>query len=178
MAHLRKLNDHYANEIINPAQSIADRSGLLGGLEQALKRRIKKMERLNPSTQHFADGKSVKPVRTGPAVSPGDHGPGRVKELIKFHQQQINTVGAIDKQGELVIQMRQWLFRQGAKLSRNGSIIWAKSAVELKYDSDLAQQEMTKISLRNGLLYNADETLLDTKQMVTARRGQGHDPPG
>ena len=171
MAHFKKLLDKYADEIASPSDE--DRKGLFANLETRLKRALARMEELKPSTKHLPDGSSVAPQRTAAPVLPAVGGPGSVKAMAKLHDQRIASVGAVDKQGELIVRLRQWLFRQGAKLTPNGTIVWNKSTAVLKYDTELAQQAMTRIALRGGLLYGADGALLDTSRMVTAASGPG-----
>ena len=153
MAHLRQILDKYKDEIVDSTHAESDRQGLFSGLESGLKSQLAKMERMSPRTTLLPDGKSQVPPKPGLPVNDAPWSQGRVKQLVTFHQQQISNVGAIDKQGELVIRLRQWLFRQGATLTRNGDIVWSKSGAQLKYDVELAQQELTRIAIRGGRLF-------------------------
>jgi hypothetical protein len=171
MAHLKKIHDGYSNEVNEPNDT--DRKGLFGNLEAALKKHLAIMEQLKPSTQHLPNGRSIIPPTNKPVVSSVVNGPGRVANLVNFHNKQISSVNAIDKKGALIVKLRQWLYRQGATVSPNGSIVWSKSAATIKYDTELAQQELTRITLQNGLLYDSKNVPLDTRQMVTAASGPG-----
>jgi hypothetical protein len=162
MAHLKK--NSISNELSKPDDS--HRIGLFKKLEARLKHRLVVMEQLKPSTKHMPNGESSDPPK-----SPVVNGTGGVANLVKFHDKQILSVNAIDKEGALIVKLRQWLYRQGATVSSNGSIIWSKSAATVKYDTELAQQELTKITIRNGLLYDSNNAPLDTRQMVTACSG-------
>jgi len=99
---------------------------------------------------------------------------GSVRKLVKLHQSaQDNTVMAARLNNE-VVRLRQWLTRQGAKLTRKGAIVWPKSARVVEYDRDLARRGLTRVRCVGKRLTMADGTPLDTSNMVTAFSGPGY----
>ncbi len=59
-----------------------------------------------------------------------DLGAGRVKALARFHMQQQDNLTRGDLLNNEVIRIRQWLFRQGARLTPEGKIkIWGRYPV-------------------------------------------------
>jgi hypothetical protein len=101
-------------------------------------------------------------------------GAGRVRELVKFHQQQQDNTTKGDLLNAEVIRVRQWIFRQSASLTPEGKIIWPKSHRVVEYDTQLAQRELTRVEFRGGMLYMTNGKPLDTTQMVTAFSGPGY----
>lgn len=120
----------------------------------------------------FARGTQVAKVQ--PWKPDASSGTSRVSALRKFHEgQQVKHQRSRDMNAE-VIRVRQWLFRQGAKVSADGKINWSQSLRTVVYDRDINAQEMSRIEIRNGQLIKSDGQPLDTNSMVTAFSGPGH----
>lgn len=101
-------------------------------------------------------------------------GPGSVKALAKFHTQQQNKQLDVERLNAAVIHLRQWLHRQNGILTPDGHIIWPKSDRVVLYDSDLAKQNATRLTVGGSLLYTAQGKPLDTSNMVTHFSGPGY----
>lgn len=154
---LKELDAHYDDELTVVK---TDRIDLFKVLERQLKTRIGR------ASDASVAARGIQHAKNTPAN-------GRVKSLVEFHESQQKKwlkSANLDKE---VIRRRQWLFRMNATLSPNGSIIWPKSSARISYDTELAQQNMTKITFRGSMLYQADGSPLDTTKMVTATSGPG-----
>lgn len=156
MFFLKEIDDGFKNEILNPNPLLRKQS--LSGLEGLLQAALASLEQ-------------AKVARLNKVATPGA-GPGRVQQLVKFHEtQQANTV-AVDNLAEKIIRIRIWLHRQGARLSREGKIIWRKSDARLVYDGELAQV-MTLVRIQGGRFMTIERKPLDTREMVTRFSGPG-----
>lgn len=101
-------------------------------------------------------------------------GEGRVKALANFHQNKQNAGIESDRLSSELIRLRIWLVRQGAHLTIDGKIIWAKSGAKVLWDTEL-QQLATKVKVRrDGLIYTGPGKPLDTKFMATHFSGPGY----
>jgi hypothetical protein len=109
-----------------------------------------------------------------PKVGPGQAPTGGVKNMVKFWEQKIDNQGQVDRLNKEVIRVRQWIFRQGGKLTPGGKIVWPKSGRVVQYDHDLVRQGLTGIVLQAGRLFNSDGTPFDTSKMVTVFSGPGY----
>jgi hypothetical protein len=65
------------------------------------------------------------------------------------------------------------LQRQGCVLRPDGQIDWSLSMQTVEYDHDLAKQGMTKLTLRQGMLFSGSAPF-DTNSMVTQFSGPGY----
>lgn len=97
----------------------------------------------------------------------------RVKALAKFHEQQQDNTTKLDRLNAEVIRMRQWLFRQGAQMTYGGKIMWPTVHRVVKYDTQLAEQQLTRVEFRGGNLHVKGQPL-DTTMMTTAFSGPGY----
>jgi hypothetical protein len=99
-----------------------------------------------------------------------------VQALKAFHtSQQTNVKDAKQTQlNQVVIRLRTWLSRQGAWFSGDSGLNWKMTMrPKVVYDTQLAQQNFTKLSIDGGLLRSADGKLFDTSKMVTHFSGPG-----
>ncbi|HEY4848766.1 MAG TPA: hypothetical protein VIH87_13510 [Methylocella sp.] len=102
-------------------------------------------------------------------------GEGRVKALANFHQNRQNAGIESDRLSSELIRLRIWLVRQGAHLTIDGKIIWARSGARVLWDTEL-QQRATKVQFKGGLIYTSSEKPkpLDTQFMATHFSGPGY----
>jgi hypothetical protein len=146
-----------------------ERNPYLAGLENRLKKAITLADQFRKD--HSAAGPQV--ASGIPAV-----GSGRVRALVAFHQEQQENTTKADILNAEVIRMRQWIVRQGAKLTLDGRIIWPLSAHVVEYDTQLSQRNLTRIEIRGGMLCMTSAKgvgkPLDTKNMATAFSGPGY----
>ena len=77
-----------------------------------------------------------------------------------------NAIANMNKQ-------REWLTREGFVVGIDGSIDWPQSAKTVVYDNQLLQQDMTKLSAKNGRLYVGAQPF-DTTGLVTHFSGPGY----
>lgn len=155
---LSAIGHHYHGEV----GTEGERRGYLEMLENRLK-----------ATLTLAKQFEARP--TGPQVASGlpALGAGRVKELAKFHLSQQDNTTKGDRLNAEVIRVRQWIVRQGAKLTVDGKIIWPKSQHTVEYDTQLAKRDLSKVDFRGGTLFQNGKPL-DTSLMVTAFSGPGY----
>lgn len=153
---LKDIQSQYRNEEGKGGR----RRGALADLEGQLQSAIRSAN----GARQFAREKQVLDVR----------GPGSVKQLVAFHTRQQKKEVDVDKLNEAVISLRQWLHRQNASLSPEGTIIWSKSERVVVYDRDLAQQNLTRLKIQNQMLYTSDLKPFDTTKMVTHFSGPGY----
>ena len=104
-----------------------------------------------------------------PVAAPG----AGARDLAKFYNDSATHEKALEAANEKVITLRQWISRMGGVLDRNGRLDPAASARVVQYDRQLAQQGLTKVAFRNGLLFDVGGKELDTSKMVTAFSGPG-----
>ncbi len=110
-------------------------------------------------------------------MSPQSTSAKGVKNLVAFHtRQQASVKGAVqDQLNDHVIYIRKWLSRQGAWFSGNGKLNWPKTmAATVRYDSELARQNLTRVRITGGMLFRHDGKPLDTAKMVTFLSGPGY----
>lgn len=112
----------------------------------------------------------------GPAVA--THLPAgrkRIEALARFHEQQARNTIQGDVLAGNIIDIRRWLLRNGAWADRNGKIRWWRNTVPTAFhDIDIPKQELTRLTLRDGLLRGADGKPFSTKEMTTHFSGKGH----
>jgi hypothetical protein len=135
------------------------RRGALGELEAALGRALKMAKNLQVANR-----------------SPQSTNLKGVAHLAAFHNsQQTQTKEAEQKRlNDAVIRIRTWLSRQGAWFGGESGVNWEPTMkATVVYDSQLAEQNTTKISIIAGLLRLPDGSLLDTAKMVTHFSGLG-----
>ena len=97
-----------------------------------------------------------------------------VAQLRGMHESaQANTINAERLNAE-VVRIRQWIVRQGAKLTPNGDIVWPKSARVVEYDHDLERRGLTRLTCRAKKLVMPDGTPFDTANLATAFAGPGY----
>ncbi|WP_342358420.1 hypothetical protein [Terrarubrum flagellatum] len=159
MFHLKKLEDEYADELVDPIRSIAARRVVLGRDEKRLKDAI----------EFYGELKSA---ARSPQVASVPNGPGRVRALANFHEQQQRNTTLPDEVARLIIRLRLWLHRQGANVSRDGAVLWPDAQPMVRYDNEL-QQVLTLVRIQAGLLTTIERRPLDTAKMVTAFSGPG-----
>ena len=156
---LTAIGEDYHSETVTP---VGERESFLNQTAENIKWAIKQMD-------------DFKASGGGPKVATNlPEGPGRVKALAKFHEQQQANVGFMDRCVEILKKQRLMAVRQGAKLKADGTVIWPAVPVTVQYDRDLAQQSLTRLDIRGGVLYTADGKPFDTRFMVTAHSGPGY----
>lgn len=101
-----------------------------------------------------------------------------VKALKAFHTSQQTHVKEAEQArlNEVAIRLRTWLSRQGAWFSGESGLneeMTMRPKMVVVYDNQLAQQNLTKLSIDGGLLRSADGKLFDTSKMVTHFSGPG-----
>ncbi len=157
------------------------RRDVLDGLETRLKLTIRAAEAFQAASGSNANlkvtwnpdgaGRSAPTVKVG--ATPPAAGQLSVHKLRKMHRQaQDNTVMQKRLNAE-IIRMRQWLHRQGAKLTPNGTIVWPKSTRVVEYDRDLQRRGLSRLQLREKRLF-LNGTPFDTTNMATAFLGPGY----
>ncbi len=156
-----------------------ERNGYLTMMETKLKQNLAAAKTFASSTGPNADvtvtwNEKRKDFGAKPAtVAVGGSATKTVKELAALHTnaQQNTTVG--ERLNAEVVRMRQWLFRQGATLTPDGSIVWPKSNRVVEYDHDIDRRGLTQLSYNGGRLMLAGKPF-DTRAMVTAFNGPGY----
>jgi hypothetical protein len=138
------------------------RRGALGSLETLLLRQYKR------SDEARTFGRTTQVASNLPAS-----GSGRVRALAQFHTQQQGKSTAEEKANLEIVKLRQWLFRQHARIKPDGHIDWSRSVRKVEYDKEVRKQAMTRITVRGGLLVTADGRPFDTTKMVTMFSGPG-----
>lgn len=157
--HLRPLGAGYEHE---QGQEGHDRRGALGMLEGRL------LALYTQSDQARATARGTQVATNVPS------GAGRVRALMAFHTEQQKKSTAEERVNLEIIRFRQWLFRQHARLMPDGHIDWSRSATRVEYDNDVRRQQMTRVTVRGGLLVTADGKPFDTTKMVTMFSGPGN----
>lgn len=102
-----------------------------------------------------------------------------VKDLVAFHTAQQTHVKEAEQArlNEVAIRLRTWLSRQGAWFSGESGLnedMTMRPKMVVVYDNQLAQQNLTKLSINGGLLRTADGKLFDTSGLVTHFSGPGY----
>jgi hypothetical protein len=156
---LTQIGQHYQNE--------EGTEGVRRGALKALENRLQMQYVTADAARKFARDKQV--ASDLPAL-----GAGRVKALAAFHEKQQTKEVEADRMNAEVIRIRQWLHRQNASVTPDGRINWPKSIRTVVYDHQLAQQNLSRITIRGGLLHTADGKPLDTRNMVTHFSGPGY----
>lgn len=159
MFHLKKIEDEYADELVDPIHSIAARRAVLGRDEKRLREAIELYG-------------ALKSAGRGPQVASVPNGPGRVRTLVNFHEQQQRNTTLSDEVARHIIRFRLWLHRQGANVSRDGAVLWPSVQPMVRYDSEI-QQVLSLVRIQAGALRTIERRPLDTAKMVTAFSGPG-----
>lgn len=154
---LSRLGDGYHGE----EGSEGERVGAFRMLEAVLARNLElaKALRVEATTQQVASNL--------PAMQSG-----RVKALVAFHGQQQTKHQRADRAAAEVIRIRQWLFRQGARVTPEGKVDWARSMATVVYDRDLARQRFTRVTGDAGRMFLNGKPF-DTRKLVTMHSGPG-----
>lgn len=168
VTHFRILNDEYRNEHLSADDT--DRRRALEGLANNLAKAMKKMNDLRPQRPPISPTKKRTPS-VAPHAPKVHTGASTVKDLKAFHTQQQSSSTAADVWAKKIVHLRQWLFRQGVKLTPDGKIVWRLSNARVLYDEDPEAQAMTRLTIQNGQIFGADGELFDTSRMVTMHSG-------
>lgn len=144
------------------------RKGALRGLEINLAAALENAKRAT----HVAQTTQIASIQPANPNAPG--GGSRVKQLRNYHLQQQKKHILSAMWNAEVIRIRQWLFRQGAKVTPAGKIDWARSVRTVVYDRDIDDQEFSRIEIKDGRLITSDGQPLDTGAMVTHFSGPGY----
>jgi hypothetical protein len=118
----------------------------------------------------------------GTAASPAPQvhgGPKSVKALAQFHQAQQERAGKTGDQSDAnrlraeILRIQLWLQMEGASADDDGNVnMGALQDLKVYYDTDLAKQGMTQVTINGGFL-SLGRSPLDTSKMVTHFSGPG-----
>jgi hypothetical protein len=128
--------------------------------------------RIASTLKKLAENEGLRPATV--AANLPKIGAGRVKSLVSFHETRAAIGPKSDSLSKKLIELRQWLSRQGAQLTRDGKVLWRQSEARVFWDTDLARQALTKVEIRGPRLFTSNGKPLDTRNMVTHFSGPGY----